>query len=484
MGIIWNGEGETNHTSEAYNHYNGYITIETRGSSSQGFPKKSYGFETSNAYGEDIDFPLLGLPAEEDWIFYGPYSDKSLIRNALTFTLAKSLRGYSSRVRFVELFLNDNYQGVYVLMEKIKREDIRVDIDRLEPDENSGEDLSGGYIIKIDKTTGSGGNGWNAPYTRPGRKQTYYQYEVPADNEITFEQKKYIQNYVNSFEEAVFNRRFTGEGNYKEYIDIYSFIDFTLITELTKNIDGYRLSTFLHKDKNGKLKAGPIWDFNLAIGNANYYDGWLTGGFQVDLRLSADDWNIPFWWKEMWIDTAYVNAMSCRWQSLREASWSDERVMELTDSLVTAMGDAVQRNFQRWPILGRHEWPNYYVASTHGDEIRWTKNWLEKRLAWLDNNLPGDCSGTYPVPPTTLKVTIHPNPVQTVLNMNISSPKPGKISLLLFNINGTKVYEEEISIAEGDQIHSIQAGFLPRGIYFYQIINDYELFDKGKLVKL
>src|SRR5690606_36465301 len=125
------------------------------GSTSQGSPKKSYGFETCNELGEDIDFPLLGLPAEEDWIFYGPYSDKSLIRNALTFTLPKSLQGYSSRVRFVELFLNKNYQGIYVLMEKIKREDIRVDIDKLEPHETSGEDLTGGYIIKIDKTTGS-----------------------------------------------------------------------------------------------------------------------------------------------------------------------------------------------------------------------------------------------------------------------------------------------------------------------------------------
>jgi hypothetical protein len=139
MGIIWNGEGNLNHTSDTLNHYNGKIAIEIRGSSSQMFPKKSYGFETRDEAGEDIDFPLLGLPEEEDWIFYGPYTDKSLIRNALTFTLAQTLGHYASRFVFVELFLNNQYQGIYMLMEKIKRDKVRVDIAKLNPDEVSGD---------------------------------------------------------------------------------------------------------------------------------------------------------------------------------------------------------------------------------------------------------------------------------------------------------------------------------------------------------
>lgn len=484
MGIIWDEKGGMNHTSGSFDHYNGHISIETRGSTSQGFPKKSYGFETCNELGEDIDFPLLGLPAEEDWIFYGPYSDKSLIRNALTFTLAKSLQGYSSRVRFVELFLNKNYQGIYVLMEKIKREDIRVDIDKLEPHETSGEDLTGGYIIKIDKTTGSGGGGWSSPYSKYNSPNTYYQYEVPAGNELTHEQMAYIKNYVSGFEEAVYNRRFTGNGNYREYIDIYSFIDFTLINEVTKNIDGYRLSTFLHKDRNGKLKAGPIWDFNLAIGNANYYDGWITSGFQVDLHLSGDDWANAFWWKEMWTDTAYVNAMKCRWESLRESSWSDARVVELTDSLVNTLGNAVDRNFQKWKILGKYEWPNYYVANTHHNEIIWMKSWLLNRLAWLDVKIPGNCMGSFPKLPEKLDISLFPNPVQAVLNLKINSPKPEKVTILICNVNGIQVYEKEISIVEGEQSIAVNTGFLSQGVYFYQIIKDYEIFDKGRLVKL
>jgi len=150
IGITWNGEGEDNYTSGEFNHYYGKVGIEIRGSSSQMFPKKSYGFETRNQVGEDIDFPILGLPEEGDWILYAPYSDKSLIRNVLTFSLAKPLGHYASMCRFVELFLNNEYQGIYVLMEKIKREDTRVDIATLNPDEPEGEDLTGGYIVKLE----------------------------------------------------------------------------------------------------------------------------------------------------------------------------------------------------------------------------------------------------------------------------------------------------------------------------------------------
>src|SRR5665811_1630254 len=160
MGIIWNGPGETNQTSNSFNHFNGKISIEIRGSSSQMFPKKSYGFETKDELGEDMDFPLLGLPEEEDWILYAPYSDKTLIRNVLTFVLAEPLGHYTPRCRFVELFLNNKYQGVYVLMEKIKRDKNRVDIANLKLEDNAGDELTGGYIVKIDKTTGSGGRGW------------------------------------------------------------------------------------------------------------------------------------------------------------------------------------------------------------------------------------------------------------------------------------------------------------------------------------
>lgn len=483
MGIIWNEQEGINHTRDSFNHYNGKIAIEIRGSSSQMFPKKSYGFETLDNAGEDIDFPLLGLPEEEDWIFYGPYSDKSLIRNALANILAKTLGHYSSRTKFVELFLNNNYQGVYLLMEKIKRDSVRVDIANLNPDEIKGPDLTGGYIIKIDKATGSGGNGWYSQYTNLNGTKTFYQYEVPADDEIADEQKRYIQEYVTAFENAVYARQFDGPGNYKDYIEISTFIDYILLSELTRNVDAYRLSTFLNKDKNGKLRAGPVWDFNLAFGNADYHNGWLTTGFQIDARLEGDQWGNPFWWKGLWRDTAFVNAMKCRWKSLRENAWTSENILMTADSLVDALGNAVDRNYQEWPVMGQYVWPNYYVASTYSGEIFWMKNWLRNRLYWLDSNLPGICGGTQPPASNDLQVLIFPNPVHSDINLKINSGTNLQVHFKLYNLNGALVKETQLSVAGGEQTLQIDAASLPKGIYLYHLYKGPDLFQKGKLVK-
>ena len=159
MGIIWNGAGKRNALSDPMNNFNGKIGIEIRGSSSQQFPKKSYGLETKNSSQVTTDYPLLDMPAENDWVLYAPYSDKTMIRDVFTYTLDAKLGHWSPRCRFVELFLNGNYEGVYVLMEKIKRNKNRVEIAKLKNTDTSGEDLTGGYIIKIDKTTGSGFDG-------------------------------------------------------------------------------------------------------------------------------------------------------------------------------------------------------------------------------------------------------------------------------------------------------------------------------------
>ncbi|MGM0620393.1 MAG: CotH kinase family protein [Bacteroidota bacterium] len=479
MGIIWNGDGEENHTSDEFNHYYGKIGIELRGSTSQSFPKKSYGFETRNQLGEDIDFPILGLPEEEDWILYAPYSDKSLIRNVLTFSLAKPLGHYASRCRFVELFLNNEYQGIYVLMEKIKREDTRVDIEKLTPDKTGGVDLTGGYIVKIDKTTGSGGEGWHSNYQNSDGNFTYYQYEVPAFDEIIPEQKQYIQNYIDSFEEALFEEHFEGRDSYIHYINMASFIDYILMNELTKNVDAYRLSTFFYKDRNEKLRAGPIWDYNLAYGNVNYDDAWLTEGFQLENQKGYN----PFWWEKLWADSVFVNYQKCRWEMMREDHWSDEYIFEMVDSLVASLENAVERNFERWPVLGKPVWPNYFITESYGEEINWLKNWLEERLWWLDNNMPGNCIYEWPPHIEDIDVLVYPNPVTTTVNLNVVSGSGTELHFRLFNVSGSLVMERKFSIAEGEQLISIRAGELPKGIYLYVLSEDYSPFQKGKLVK-
>ncbi|MBT6006456.1 MAG: spore coat protein CotH, partial [Prolixibacteraceae bacterium] len=239
--IAWKENDEPNNTNDAKTHFNGKITIEIRGSSSQMFPKKSYGFELKDSLWEDMDFPLLGMPEEEDWILYAPYSDKSLIRNVLTFSLANQLGNYVPQCRFVELFVNNEYVGIYVLMEKIKRDKNRVDIAKLKVEDIDGEELTGGYIIKIDKTTGSGGDGWFSEYFNKNNTKTFYQYEYPDTEDIQSAQKEYIQNYINEFETAVYYEDYDAETGYPSFINTNTFFDYIILNELSKNVDGYRL---------------------------------------------------------------------------------------------------------------------------------------------------------------------------------------------------------------------------------------------------
>lgn len=163
--------------------------------------------------------------------------------------MAGQLSEYAPRCRFVELFLNGKYHGLYVLMGKIKRDKNRVDIANLKAEDISGEELTGGYIVKIDKTTGSGGSGWYSHYKNSMEKTTYFQYEEPESDEIKPEQEQYIQNCFHDFETAVYNKNFDPENGYQKYIDINSFMDYMIINEISKNVDGYRLSAFSIKIK-------------------------------------------------------------------------------------------------------------------------------------------------------------------------------------------------------------------------------------------
>ena len=486
MEIAWKGNGEDNSTSDSRDHFSGNIAIELRGSTSQSFPKKSYGFELKDEDGEDVDFPLLDMPEEEDWILYAPYSDKTLMRNVLIFTLAsKFSKIYAPRCRYVELFLNNEYQGIYVLMEKIKRDKKRVDINKLKEDEISGKDLTGGYIIKIDKTTGSDGGGapigWNSKYVNANGNPTFYQYHYPKAEDIQAEQRTYIQNYVDSFETAISNLAHDEESGYQNFINPESFYDYIILNELSKNIDAYRLSSFLYKDKAGKLNAGPIWDYNLSFGNADYNDGWNTN----NMILSEND-VIPFWWKKLFSDTSFVNPFKCRWEEVTPLVINEGGIFEIIDSLNSVLGDAVDRNFQRWPVLGKDVWPNYYVGSTHRDEVDWMKNWISKRLDYLHSNLPGECliQGNSDFGQTKeLLVKCYPNPFNEKLNFEISSKSTRKCSITIYNVNGMSVKSMTFfALNRGENTFELNLNQLGSGIYFYQVIQGPDV-DTGKFIK-
>lgn len=396
MGIINNGTGAINLLNDSFNDYDGKISIEYRGSSSQTFPKKSYALETQDINGNNNNVSLLGMPAENDWILYAPYSDKSLMRNFLTFNLGEKMGNYSPRTVYCELVVNGYYKGIYVLMEKIKRDNNRVDISKLDSNDIAGDSLTGGYIIKIDKYTGVGGDNWLSDFPNIGGGSLYIQYHYPEASVMLTEQLDYIEHYIDSFEYALNSVNFSDTSiGYSKYIDVNSFIDLYIMNELSKNIDGYRLSTYMYKDRDdngGKLTMGPFWDYNLAYGNADYCEAGLTSGWEVDADGGACGWNNPFWFERLLEDTLYQNRLKCRWEYLRDRSFHEDSIFNFIDSIALYINDAQQRNFQKWDILGTYVWPNFYIGNTYQDELIFIKTWLSARLDWIDNNIVGNCN--------------------------------------------------------------------------------------------
>ena len=398
LGIIYNGEGNRNYLTNPFNHYNGNIEIEIRGSSSQLFPKKSYAVQTIDANGNSLDTSLLGLPSENDWIFYGPYPDKSLIRDVLSYRLFADMGHYASRSKFFELIINNEYVGVYALLEKVKRDKNRVDIAKLNPDDIEGDELTGGYIFKIDKTDGSNTNGWYSTFLpfQNAWQRILYQYHYPEGDEIVYQQAEYIRSKVYEFEScmntSLFNDPFAG---YYDKMGMDSFVDGFIISELSRNVDSYRLSLFMHKDKDskgGKIKFGPIWDYNFTFGNADYYSAWSTSGWQLYTDFKEDPFQPPFWWRKLMTDKIFTNRISARWNQFRQNELSNQRILSLVDSLASLLNEAQQRNFTKWKILGTYVWPNYFIGNTFESEINYLKSWITYRLNWMDSIIPKDFS--------------------------------------------------------------------------------------------
>jgi len=363
----------------------GRAGINIRGKSSAGFAKKQYHFETWDEDDQDKDVSILGFPAESDWILQGPFSDKSLMRNFLSYKWSNDIGRYTVRTRFIEMFLNsdgggismNDYVGVYVFMEKIKRGDDRVDITALEPSDDTEPQISGGYIFKKDKPDA----GETVFHTGRGLEIRVIE---PRTEDITPEQEEWLNNYLNEFESVLYGSNFMDPVNgYAKYIDVDSFVDHHFIVEITKNIDGFRLSTYMFKDRGGKINMGPVWDYNLSLGNANYLQGWIPSGWYYS---QLGDGDYP-WWRRLFEDPAFRLRYADRWFEFREDLLSSSQLLQDIEDTAALLDEAQIRNFERWRILGRYDWPNWFIAETYYEEINWMSDWLEQRLSWMDSQI-------------------------------------------------------------------------------------------------
>jgi len=264
MGIVDNGPGILNSVDDPFNNYDGKISIEIRGASSQMFPKKSYSIETQTDSGTNNNVLLLGMPKENDWVLYAPYSDKSLVRNVISYRIYEEMGNWSPRTRYVDLYLNQDYQGIYVLTEKVKRDKNRVDIKKLKNTDVSQVSISGGYILQVDRIEYLPANEyWESPTvpTYSGFEHNHFEYFDPNIYELTADQSIYIKNWMNDLDEVLAGHLFFDEHiGYRQYLDIESFVDYLIFHEFNKDVDAYRLSAFFYKAsdfKGGKLHAGP-----------------------------------------------------------------------------------------------------------------------------------------------------------------------------------------------------------------------------------
>ena len=493
MGIIYNGPGAINNVDDPYNEYDGWIGIELRGSTSQAlFDKKSYAVETREEDATNNNVSLLGMPEENDWILYGPYSDKSLVRNVLAYHLASLTMEYAPRTRFCELVIDGSYRGVYVLMEKIKRDKNRVAIDKFEVEDVEGDELTGGYILKLDKETGNQSSGWFSQYPpQDGAWQTtFFQYHYPKPSDIQIAQRNYIQNYIDAFDELMYSDEYADSlTGYRNYIDVNSFVDFMLVNEMCKNVDAYRLSTYLYKDKDSvdpRLKLGPVWDFNLGFGNVDFCAGPAPQGWVFNYnQICPDDfWIIHFWWRKMLRDPAYVDLLKSRWVELRSSVYSDQKVCGYIDSLSMVVEEGATRNFNRWNILNQYVWPNSYIGGSFDEEIAFVKQWMLDRMEWMDFTLEN-----YEIPPiavgTGTEVLILPNPFRTETIIEFDAPSSSIIELYIYNSLGQLVDvlgTQTPTGPRGRRSITWNSDHMP-GIYFYSIEYWGERRHSGVLVK-
>ncbi len=475
MKIINNGTGNINTITDFPNAYNNNIGIERRGSTSADFPQKSYGFETRDINGTVKDTVLLGLPEEHDWILYAPYNDKTCMRNILTYELANQMQHYASRTILCELVLNGQYQGIYVLMEKIKRDANRVDIAKLLPTDISGDDLTGGYIVKIDKTTGTNSDGWTSNYQSEDNSDINFLYHYPKSDEIQPQQKEYIQAYIDSFETALASPSFADPvSGYRKYTVPETFIDFLILNEIGKNVDGYRLSTFIHKEKDskgGKLRMGPMWDFNLAWWNADYCNGDNYTGWQYELSDNClGNHQLPTWWTRMTEDPWFQDELKCRWTILRQSFLSTDSLHAKVDSIAQYIDQAKNRHFDKWPLLGIYTWPNPEpIPAGYSEEITAIKSWILNRAAWIDNNIIGTCHLGL-IQQEIASLSVYPNPFNENLTISWFSAGMNNTLIKLFDLQGNQISSFEKPSAYGmNEVKLDSFPALSSGIYWIEI---------------
>ncbi|MFY1633542.1 CotH kinase family protein [Solwaraspora sp. WMMB335] len=395
-----------------------------RGNSSATFDKTPYRIEFWDNEDDDADYPVLGMPEDSDWVLRGPFTDKALIREALVYDLGREMGLPAPRYAFAEFYLNtdaspvgsEDYMGVYMIVETIKNSKNRLDLKQLDEDDRTLPKITGGYIWKFE---------WMAaeeptlPCTGPAA--TCWNYlEVADPDPLQPEQSDWLRNYIQQFHDVLRAPNFADPATgYRAYIDVPSFIDQLILNELSREMDSYVRSAYFYKDRDTKIFAGPLWDYDLTFGVGGFFGNNQTAGWQYQQTRQplANDW-----YNQLMRDPAFVNEIRLRWQSLRRGLLSNASLQARVNALATPLANGAQRNFQRWPnlttpMIGFFITP---TAPTWQGQVQYMQDWMLRRAAWLDSTAGWGGPVTTPPPnPTT------PPPNPTTPPPNPTTPPPG-----------------------------------------------------------
>ena len=410
MQLIFRPDGARNYltdiTNDSFLNYNGRMGIELRGSSSQELDKKPYGFTTLL---EDDDsnnnVSLLGMPSENDWVLNSLAYDPSMIRDYLSYTLASNMGNYAPRVKYIEVIVNDDYKGVYILTEKIKRDSDRVNLKKIDDEDTDFPEVTGGYIVKADKTTGGDVVAWTMP--NYGGWDTDFLHHYPKTEDITNEQAAYIENVFTDLAAETNPANTSIINGYPSIIDIPSFVDYMIVAEIASNPDSYQFSTFFHKDRGGKLRAGPVWDYNLSYGNVLFVFGFDRSFYDV-WQFEYENMGAKFW-KDLFQDSTFKCYLSKRWFELtaENEALNYTTISNLIDELEEILNESQARELQRWPP--QEGWP---TVAEQEENINAMKDWILNRINWMNSNIgsPNDCSDVF-VPDLVIS-KIHYKPLE------------------------------------------------------------------------
>lgn len=490
MEIKYNGPGNLTYITDPANEYNGDVGIEIRGASSAGYPQRPYGFETWTDVGDNNDVSILGMPAEHDWVLLSNYNDRSLIKNQLAFRIFEGMGQYAPRTHLCEVLVDSVYKGMYVFGEKIKRDAGRVDIAKLTSDENSGDDLTGGYIFM--QAYWDANNSFLSNYHPIDHPDfdVHFVYNTPSPDSISAPQRDYIAAYVDTLETALYGTAFTDPvTGYRKYMDVKSFIDYFLVNEVSRSNDGFKKSVFFHKDKDsngGKLKAGPVWDFDWAwknIASCPIFEATDGSGWAHHINDCFTDNYSCGWYLRLFEDSTFNNELRCAYEEYRTTVLDTAFLFHYIDSIGDRVQNAQARHFQKWPLLGvSGAAPDVGpVATTYAAELDSLKAWITLRLAWLDANIPGLCSSIgIGAVGLANEWTVFPNPSNGPFRFRTSATVNEPLLFTVRDMTGRLIEHRSIPSGRTSFEQVIQGS----GAYFFTLETTERIVQQGRLIVL